>query len=1195
LKQLPSTLGELLHQFRVRASMTQHELAGRAGVSVRALRDLEHGRVRQPRPRSVQRLAAALGLADADRRRLLTAAGQTATSAGDAPLHVGVLGPLVVWRGDVPVAVNQPRLRSLLGLLAVQPGQVVPREELVDVLWGERPPDSCLALVHTYVAQLRGLLEPARQRRTVAHVLVRVPGGYRLELDTDQLDLLRFQQLAAQARQADLAGDPASAAALLGQALTEWRGPVLADLDPWMRQHPAAVELWQQRLDAALAYADHLISQGRGEEAVGPLRVLSYQEPLHEGLHARLMLALASCGQQAAALRLFVDLRGRLTEELGVEPGAEVHNVHLRILHQQLPAHDPPAISLAGSPGTDPATANPILTRERATPAQLPADVTAFTGRRNQLEELDELLEPGAEATAVVISAIAGTAGVGKTGLAVHWAHRVRDRFPDGQLYINLRGYAPAPPMRSIDALAGFLHALGVPAEQVPVDLDEAAGLYRTLLADKRMLVVLDNARAAEQVRPLLPGSPTCMVLVTSRDQLGGLVATHGARRLLLDALSENDAVTLLARVLGAERIAAEPAAATELAGVCACLPLALRIAAANLAGHPDWRTADYVARLGKDDQLAEMAVDGDPQAAVRTAFDCSYAALDPGAQRLFRLLGLVPGPEFTGPAAAALAGMSVRRAAQLLERLAAAHLVETRGPGRFGFHDLLRRYARQRAQHHDGNPERQAVISRLLTWYLHTADAAARLLYPEKLRLSLPPLNEELPVAGFDEHTGALAWLDAERANLGAAIRYAAEQGPYPMAWLLADTVRGYFWRCWHMVEWLAITRGGLHAAERAGDPRAQAAAHRNLGMARHWLGRYAQAAEHYRSAVAFSRQAGWVEGEAAGLLSLGLVCTDLGQLQQAAAHHTQALALNRQAGYKAGQAVALSNLGDLCREMGQLQQAAGYLIQAVALHREIGTSGQATTLDTLGEVYRELGRLDDACQHLTKALALARELGSRHDEAYDLHALAMVHRDAGRFTLALDLAQAALAVAREIREPRIEADALNALGSVHLCRRIPQAAMEHHRQALQVARQVGARYPQTEALLGLAAAHQHEGRHTEAVGCARQALTFARKAGYRILEGHAHTILAAAHLTQSQHDQAVTLSRQALRLHRQTGHRLGQARTLVILGHALRHTGRAAAALPCWHEALATFSEIGAPDADQVRGLLQTHSQPR
>src|SRR6266498_3280279 len=742
-------------------------------------------------------------------------------------------------------------------------------------------------------------------------------------------------------------------------------------------------------------------------------------------------------------------------------------------------------------------------------PAQLPADVAGFTGRGRQLRALDALLWQAGDGQPrrgrgreVVISAIAGAAGVGKTALAVHWAHRVRGRF-DGQLYVDLHGYTPGSPLSPLQALAGLLGALGVAADRIPVEVEQAAGLYRSLLAER-------------------------------------------------EVLAPEEAVGLLAQIVGLDRVRAEPEAAARLAEVCGLLPLALRVAAANLTGQPsDHPIAGYLARLGAGDRLAELAVDGDPQAAVRTAFDCSYGVLDADARRLFGLLGLLPGPDFTSEAAAALAGALVGRARGVLERLAGAHLVEPRGAGRFGLHDLLRLYARQRSEQEEGVLERRQALDRLLGWYLQTADAADRLVSPEMLRLPLPTADPGLPPASFDRRADALGWLDAERPNLVSATRHAAAHGPRLAAWLLADVLRGYFWGGRHMVDWLAVANAALCAADADGDPQARAAARRNLGLAYYFLGDYVRAAEHHTGALALARQAGWVEGEAATLGNLAMVHTELGHLRQAADHHARALALNRQIGSKAGQAIALGNLGHASLRMGTLQRAVDQLTQALALAREIGSKGgQATVLGTLGEAYRDLGRLDDARVCLTQALALARAAGYRYEETSDLYVLATVHRETGQFTLALELAKAALALAREIGDPRKEADALNTLGSVQACLGHHRQATAHHHAALDLARRSGARQPQAEALLGLAAVHLDLDHDDEAVGHARQAVA----------------------------------------LHRETGHRLGHARALVALGHGLHRAGDATAARSCWQEALALLADIGAPDTAQGRSLFDT-----
>ena len=827
----------------------------------------------------------------------------------------------------------------------------------------------------------------------------------------------------------------------------------------------------------------------------------------------------------------------------------------------------------------------------RPAPAQLPPDVTGFTGRADQLRELDMLLDRGDEQpTAVVITAIAGTAGVGKTALAVRWAHRARARFPDGQLYVNLRGYAPTPPLRPIEALAQFLHALGVGAEEVPADEAEAAAMYRTLLADKRLLVVLDNARHADQVRPLLPASPGCLVLVSSRDRLLGLVARDGARRLTLDVLSPAEARELLARILGPDRVAAEAAATAELARMCGLLPLALRIAAANLLDQPGRGTADYLVELTETSRLAGLAVDGDPEAAVRAAFDTSYAVLDPDDRRMFRLLGLVPCPEVTAPAAAALAAVPLRRAAQLLDRLAGAHLLEPRATGRFGFHDLLRLYARQRAQEEDEAGARQAALGRLLDWYLQVADAAARLLYPEKTRLPLPPLDLQPPQVGFADRAHALAWLDAERPNLVAAVQHAAAHGPRPAAWLIADTLRGYFVLARFPTEWAAVARAGLAAAEADDQPRAQAAAHLSLADLGVVQSRNEQATKDYLRALPLARRAGWLHGEAAALGNLGIMYQQSGRLQEASEHHARALALDGQTGSLAGQAVNLGNLGLVSWLMGRLEQAADYDLRALALYRETGSSyGEALTLSTLGVACHALGRFDDALEHFTQALALQREVGDRGNEGDTLQGLAAVHRDAGRCRLALELAEAALAVAQDTGDRVVEADALHVLATVHLHLGDDQLAAARGQEAVHLAVETGVGHCEVGARIGLAHVHRHLGRPDQALAHAGQARARARQAGYRLLEGQALTTLASIQLDRDQPHQAIEHARQALTIQRDTGHRLGQAHTLLVLGHALRPQG-ADAALPHWQQALALFTEIGTPEADRAHALVRT-----
>jgi DNA-binding SARP family transcriptional activator len=1000
-----------------------------------------------------------------------------------------VLGPLEVWDGTDWRTIRAAQQRTVLAVLLIEAGRVVTIDRLLDELWGGHPPATAVSTVQGYVMRLRRLLgkQPGARR-----LLTQAP-GYRLLVGDEELDAAVFERLVESGQRELAAGRLGPAAEQLRGALAMWRGPAFADVPAGPTVDAESGRLEQRRLVATEAHIDADLGLGRHSSVVTQLDRLVAEHPLRERFRGQLMLALYRCGRRADALEAYRQGRRALVDELGMEPGPELSKLEQAILT------DDPA--LAAPP--------PALPPARTVPAQLPADLAMFTGRSSQVAQLDVLLpDPAGQAgAAVVISAIAGTAGVGKTALAIHWAHRMRDQFADGQLYVDLRGYAPTPPMRPIEALAQFLHALGVPGEQVPVDVDEAAGLYRTLLADKRVLVLLDNARAPDQVRPLLPGSSGSMVLVTSRDRLAGLVARDGARRVAIDVLPPAEAADLLARVLGRDRVVAEPDATAELAHACAYLPLALRIAAADLADDPDRGIAQYVAELNEGNRLAALEVVGDEQTAVRAAFGLSYAALPADVRGMFRLFGLARGPDITVEAAAALAGVAPQRARRLLDRLMAAHLLGHHGPGRYAGHDLLRLYAAERAEQEDNVADRQAAIKRLHDYYLRTTSAAAQLLYPTTLRLPLPPGVSSPAQAIFDDYTQALAWLEAERANLVASVRHAAEHGPRPAAWLLADALRGFFHLRVYTVDWPMVAQAGLAAAAAEGDVAAQSAAQLNLADVHRRQGRYQQAAEHYDLALALAQQAGWQDGQAAALGNLGNVHWQSGRLGEAADHYAQAQALDRQSGRLAGQAASLGNLGGVYWELGRLEGAADHYAQALALFRKLDSRyGEAICLGGLGESQLSLGLLEEAHDHLTQALTLHRETGDRGNEAKTLRVLAELHRDQGRSFDARRLAQAALTLAHDTGERRLEADALNALASLDE----PARAVERYEDARRMARTSGSRYPEVVALIGLAAAQEQVGHPDQALASAEQAVQLARAAGHRLLEGQAAAVLA-------------------------------------------------------------------------------------
>jgi len=814
-------------------------------------------------------------------------------------------------------------------------------------------------------------------------------------------------------------------------------------------------------------------------------------------------------------------------------------------------------------------------------PHQLPSAVSGFVGRAVELAELDRLVSDTSTGdSALRIGLISGMAGIGKTALAVHWAHRVYGQFPHGQLYVNLRGYTTAAePMRPIDVLSRFLRALGLPPGQVPMDLDEAADLYRTLLAGKRVLVVLDNAREVGQVRSLLPGSPGCLVLVTSRDRLAGLVASEGARLVEVEGLRREEARRLFIWTIGEDRVLAEPEATDELTEACARLPLALRIAAADLVNDQRGRIAGYVARLRADGQLTVLAAGDDERTAIRGAFDVSYQVIPAAARRVFRLLGLVPGPEVTADVAAAMAEIDTADAARLLDRLASAHLVDSPVTGRYTCHDLLRRYAAELAVGSESESERRAAVDRMLQCYLRTADAAAQTLYPEKLRLGVPAEIGPAP-ATFVDPAAALAWLDAERSNLVAAVKFVAEQGPAAMTWLLADVLRGYFYLRMHMADWAVVAQAGLTAAECAGDLRGQAAARISLADLDWRHGRHLTAIDHYVQALAVTRQIGWVRGQATILSNLGTVYWQAGQLDRSADHFSEALALNQRSGWLAGQARNLINIATVAWQRGQLAESVEIFNKALVIDRKIESrGGEAVTLNNLGETYHLMGRLGDAVDSLEQALRIHHEIGDRGTQSETLRCLAAVHLDAGRFDVAAELARTALKLAIETGNHRHETEALITLAAVDLRVGEPHQAIDGLVRALELARDSYYRYGQTAALLGLATAYGRLRRAAKAVASAQQALGMATKGGYQLLAGQAATVLAAVQLGRDQINAAVDHAREALTLHERTGHRIGAAQAHAILAEALarRDDDEAAAR----HRILADelFRDIGIP----------------
>ncbi|HEX3925185.1 MAG TPA: BTAD domain-containing putative transcriptional regulator [Streptosporangiaceae bacterium] len=622
-------------------------------------------------------------------------ASADAESAPGTGVRLRLLGPLAAWRDGRPVLLGPPRQRAVLAILAIESNAVVHRETIIDALW-EQPPATAVNLVQVYVSRLRAALDPARSPQDQDGLLVSARTSYRLQVTADQLDLLGFRDLVRQARAALRAGDAAIASDLFTRALRAWKAEPLADLDV-LRGHKATYGLARERVGTVLAYADTCRQHGHPERALDELWAATAVHPFHEPAHARLMTALAGSGEAAAALQIYEEIRRRLDHEFGVLPGAELAQAHALILRQD--ARLTTGAVLGGEPPDrlpDPAAA----VARMPMPRQLPAALWPTVGRADELKQMSAHLSRMAEGSAAargsaVITAIVGAAGVGKTTLAIQWAHQAASCFPDGQLYVDLGGFGPrGARVRATEALHGFLEALGMPAEHIPAHQKERAALYRTLLADRRMLVLADNARDVEEVRPLLPGGPGSLVIVTSRSQLAGLAAVHRAQLLILDVLSRQAARQLLASRLGRGRLSDEPDAAARLVETCGRLPLALSIAATLASAQRTFPLAFLTDKLRRGAGRLDILAGGDPATDLRTVFSWSYEALtEPGA-RLFRLLGRYPGRDVTVPVAARLAGVPLPVAHDLLRELSHVHLLTEHVPGRFAFHDLIREYA---------------------------------------------------------------------------------------------------------------------------------------------------------------------------------------------------------------------------------------------------------------------------------------------------------------------------------------------------------------------------------------------------------------------------------------------------------------------------------------------------------------------
>jgi DNA-binding SARP family transcriptional activator/tetratricopeptide (TPR) repeat protein len=898
--------------------------------------------------------------------------------------------------------VGTPRQQVVLAALLVDAPRPVAIETLVDRVWGDSPPAGARNVLYSHLSRIRQLLKKATARTGGPPTrLVRRHAGYVLDVELDLVDLHRFWRLVEQGH------DPLSADAERADVLTEAlrlrRGAPLARVSgEWAGQ---VRDNWhRRRLDAVVEWGRLQLRLGQPSAVVTTVSDLVAEYPLAEPLESLLIRALHSAGRQAEAVDRYALVRQRLAEELGTDPGQELRELHQAILRGELPPPAPDRRAVATGRTVTP-------------PAQLPPDVYGFAGREDELRQLDSrLTATDDEPTAAAVFVLSGTAGVGKTTLAVHWAHRVRDRFPDGQLYVNLRGFDPhASPVTAVEAVRGFLDAFEVPPERIPTGLDAQIGLYRSLLASRGALLVLDNARDAEQVRPLLPGAPRCLVVVTSRDQLSGLVA-GGAHPVTLDLLDAAEARELLTRRLGAARTAAEPDAVDEIMGLCARLPLALAVVAARAATHPTFRLAALADELRGG--LGEFA-GADSATDVRAVFSWSYLQLEPAAARLFRLLGLHPGPHVSTAAAASLAGLPAVGVRPLLAELARAHLVTEHIPGRYACHDLLRAYAAEQAHRLDTGPERDAALRRVFAHYVQTADLADRLLNPYRYESpALPPLPAGALPERLADSGRAQAWFEAEHAVLLAAVRQVACSDTD--VWHLGRALRRFLAYRGSWDDEVETLNRALGAARRLADPGKEAFARCFLGCTYGILGRYEDAQTELRAALDLYRRAGDEVGAANTQLQQSWLLDRQSRHREALPYARQALGLFRAAGHPAGQARALNAIGWFSALLGDHAGALHHCQQALELQSELGDRfGEGETLDSLGYAHSHLGHHAQAIACYQAAIRLYRDLQYRYNEAEVWVSLGEAHRAAGNLDSAGSAWRRALDVFEDISHP--------------------------------------------------------------------------------------------------------------------------------------------------------------------------------
>jgi DNA-binding SARP family transcriptional activator/tetratricopeptide (TPR) repeat protein len=1024
-----------------------------------------------------------------------------------AKLEVQLFGEVRASRGDKAVQLGPPQQRAVFALLALSHGRLVSRDALVSALWGEDPPRHAANVIQTYVMQLRRSLEPDRVSRAPSEVLARSGDGYLLQVAVEDVDVLRFRRLVGDAREAHRSGHDDACCVAAQEALGLWQAAPAADL-PVLAGHPLVTLLTDERWAAVVWFAEAALRRDTPGDALAIVEEGVAVRPLDEPLHGWLIRLYDALGRRVDALNCYELLRRRLVEELGVDPTPQLRELHQAVLRDEDPR--PAPVTLSRTPAAPPRSSYQV-------PRQLPAAPQSFTGRVMELADLNKLHD----ASTVAIAAIDGMAGVGKTALALHAAHQMVDRYPDGQLFIDLHGYTDGvAPVEPGEALDRMLRALGVAGDRIPVDVDERAGLYRSRLANRRMVIVLDNAASESQVMPLLPGAFGCVVLITSRRRLVGLDHTHA---LSLDTMPQPDAIALLRHTADESQLAGQPPEIlVELVELCGRLPLAIWIAAARLRSHPTWDLSHLTERL-KDQQhrLIELAAG---QRSVTAALDLSYHDLTSDLQCTYRLLGLHPGPDVDAYATAALVDASLLGADRMLEQLLDARLLQESVPGRYRFHDLTRAHAAQMATRDETERSRRTALDRLLDYYRDSTVAAVDVSYPfeREHRPQIPFASTHSPT--LSDPISAAAWLDSELPNLLATAKYATEHDS-PAHLLQLSTI----------LHWHLRTHGRLHdavtlhqqaltTARIINNQTGEIEALIGLGHVHRRRGQYAQAVDAYERGLRLAGTAGRQVAGLVALVGLGVIHLRQGRYGPAAEHFQQGLQLASATGYRAAEMDALVGLGYVHALQGRFERATDHYQGALQLARAIGhRSGELDALVGLGVMYRRQSRYEQATDNFQQALQLACAIGHRSGEQAALTGLGQIHRAQGRYDQATGYYRRLLDLARESGDRNWQFEAWQGLGRIQHSNDDPDAALSHHRRALALASELGQPDDQARAHDGLAyayhALHQTMQAHTHW----QHALDILSPLGVNYTEDEETTVAAIrAHLVNLGDDQA-------------------------------------------------------------------------